>query len=135
MKSLILSLVLVLSSLFLNAQVQYKATLTELYVYNETTEDWDLYKKNPDVNIMIISEEEFITIQAKSPNMYKIYTDTKKPLTTKNFSGNSYVAKDLKNDSLVKIDILQHLTSEYIVISIFNKTEGLNLRYFLTKVK
>jgi hypothetical protein len=55
MKKLILTLVLSLGFIFGNAQeVYYRAIATELYVFNEKTDNWELYTKNSDVNIRII---------------------------------------------------------------------------------
>lgn len=135
MRALLLTLVLTLSSLFLNAQNYYKATLTEMYSYNNSTKSWDLYQKNSDVNIVIVVEDEYINIQAKSPSFFKIYLDSKEPLNIKTFTGNSYVAKDLKKDKLVKIDILKYTNTNYIVLSIIDTDDGYNLRFFLTETK
>ena len=135
MKSLILAVVLSLSSLFVNAQNYYKATLAELYTYNGKEDSWDLYQKNSDVNIVIVVEEEFINIQAQSPSFYKILLSTKEPINSKSFVGSRYVAKDLKKETYLKIDILNHLTSDVIVISIVDRDGGINFRYFLTKIK
>jgi hypothetical protein len=134
MKQLLVTLTLLVSSFFVSAQSYYKAVMTELYVYNKVTDEWDLYQKNSDVNITVVVEEEFVNFQANSPTMYKIYTSTKKPFTTQNFKGYSYTAKDLKKDNLVVLDILGSETSDYFLVSIVNKSEGVNMRFYMKKV-
>lgn len=135
MRTIFLTLLLIFCSLYLNAQNYYKAVLTEMYSYNKTTKTWDLYQKNSDVNIVIVVEDGFINIQAKSPSFFKIYLDTKENLNIKNFVGSSYVAKDFKNDKLIKIDILSYTNSDYIVLSLIDSDDGYNFRYFLTEMK
>jgi hypothetical protein len=133
MKQLLVTLTLLLSSFFVNAQSYYKAVMTELYVYNTVSEEWELYQKNSDVNITVVVEEEFVNFQANSPTMYKIYTSTKKPFTTQNFKGYSYSAKDLKKETLVEIVILGSESTEYFLLSIVNKSEGVNMRFYMKK--
>lgn len=135
MKTLLLSLILSLTTLFSSAQNYYRATLAELYTHNQKEDSWDLYQKNSDVNIVIVVEEEYINIQAQSPSFYKIYVNTKEPINSKSFTGSRYIAKDLKKETLLKIDILNHLTTDYIVLSVIDNEKGLNFRYFLTKIK
>lgn len=134
MKKLFLTLILVVSTLLLTAQTYYKATLTEMYTYNNTNKEWDLYSKNSDVSITVVVEPQFISFQAKKPSMFKVYENTKEEMNTKSLSGYRYTAKDLREDQLVKIDILAHKESKTAVISIINVSEGYNLRYFLTEV-
>jgi hypothetical protein len=134
MKNLLLTLFLGLISLVGNTQSYYKATITELYTYNKSTEEWDLYQKNSDVNITVVVEDEFVSFQAKTPSMYKIYTNTKEALNTKSLSGWRYLGKDLKSDKMVKIDILISNDSPVALISIVNVSDGFNFRFFLTKV-
>ena len=135
MKNLFLSFLLLFGSFFVNAQSYYKATLTELYTYNAKEDTWDLYQKNSDVNITIVVEEEYINIQAQSPSFFKIILSTKQAISTTNFTGYRYVAKDLKKETYMKVDILNHKGSEYIVLSIIDNDTGFNFRYFLYKIK
>ena len=134
MKHLLITLVFALSSLLGLTQSYYKATVTEMYTYNKSTEEWELYQKNSDVNITVVIEDEFISFQAKTPSMYKIYPDSKESLTTKTLKGYRYLGKDLREDKMVKIDVLISNDSPVAIISIINSNQGFNLRFFLTKV-
>lgn len=134
MKKLILTLTLIISSLVLSAQTYYKATLTEMYTYDNINKNWELYSKNSDVRITVVVEPEFISFQAKKPSMFKVYDNTKEEMNTKSLSGYRYSAKDLRDDQMVKIDVLVHKETKTAIISIINVSEGYNLRYFLTEV-
>lgn len=134
MKKILLSLVLFLISTLCFSQTYYKATITEMYTYNSQSEEWELYQKNSDVNITVVIEDEFISFQAKTPTMYKIYLDTKDPISTKNLKGFRYQAKDLKEDKMVKIDVMVSEESQLALVSIINVKQGYNLRFILTKI-
>ena len=134
MKKLILFLSLVLVYLVPQAQSYYKASITEMYTYNRGTEEWDLYQKNSDMNITVVIEDRFISFQAKTPSMYRIYENSKEIIKTKSLSGYRYQAKDLKEDKMVKIDILASDEQKAVLVSIINIDEGYNLRFFLTKI-
>ena len=132
-KTLILSL-LILISIFGYSQNFYKATITEMYTYNSDKEEWELYQKNSDVNITVVIEDEFINLQAKTPTMYKIYTNSKEAINTKTLKGYRYLAKDLKQEKMVKIDILISDETPVALVSIIDSREGYNLRFYLTKI-
>lgn len=134
MKKLFLSISLLLSSLILTAQTLYKATLTELYTYDSYNKEWNLHTKNSDVNITIVVETDFITIQAKVPSMYKVYKEGSEPLNTTNLQGYRYVAKDLRRDQIVKIDILRSKIENIGIISVVDVDRGYNQRFFLTEL-
>lgn len=131
MKSLLLSLAFVLISFFSNAQTIYRAAITEMYTWNSGTSEWQLYSKNSDVKIEVCVEDEFLTIFAHSPTMYKIYKNTKEPISFSKYSGHRYTAKDLKTDLLVTVDIAGNPDDKVALLSIVNKSEQYNLRYFL----
>jgi hypothetical protein len=132
MKKFILLFFLSVGFISLKGQeTYYKALITELYTYNEKTKNWDLHTKNSNSDIRIVLEDEFITFQAKSPSMYKIYTTTKKTLETKSMKGLTYDAKDLKHDEMVTLDILREKDGDVAMISIVNQTRGINVRFFL----
>ena len=133
MKKIILSLLLVLSTSLLFSQTYYKAKITELYTYNTTTKEWNLYDKNSDVNITVVVEDEFISFQAKTPSFYKIYSEKREPFNTKSYRGYRYTGKDLKTDTMVKVDILGSDQEGVAMISIVNSVEGYNFRFFLVK--
>lgn len=132
MKTILLSTLLILLSLFSNSQTYYKATVSEMYTYNKLSDSWDLYQKNSDVNITVVVEKEHISFHAKSPTMYKLYSETRVPLDVKPYKGYRYNAKDLKNDNMVKVDIMASESSSLVMISIINYDTGYNFRYFLT---
>lgn len=131
MKTLFLSLILSVLSLSSNAQSFYRAIVTELYTKNQYTDKWDLYQKNSDVKIDLCIEEEFITFFANSPTMYKVYKNTKKEISFSSYSGYSYLAKDLKKDVYVSLDLVREPQTGVTMLSVVNNSEGFNLRYFL----
>jgi hypothetical protein len=134
MKKLFITLSFILFSLILTAQTYYKATLTEMYTLDNVTKEWNLYQKNSDVSITVVVEPGFISFQAKKPTMYKVYENTKEVVNTKSLSGYRYTGKDLREDQMVKIDVLAHKESKTAIVSIINYTEGYNFRFFLTEV-
>lgn len=134
MKNLILSLVFFFISIFGFSQTYYKATVTEMHTYDKTNKEWTLYQKNSDVNITVVIEDEFISFQAKTPSMYKIYLNSKEDISTKSLSGYRYSAKNLKEDKMVKIDVLVSNESQVGLISIIDSNAGYNLRFLLTKI-
>jgi len=66
--------------------------------------------------------------------MFKVYENTKELIDTKSFKGYRYTAKDLREDELVKIDVLVHKETKNAIISVINYSKGYNLRYFLTEI-
>lgn len=135
MKKIFITISLLLSFLLGFSQTYYKAYLTEMYTYNEKTKEWDLYQKNSDVNITLVIEEEFLSVQAKSPSMYKIYTNSKEDITTKSFTGYRYKGRDLRHESPVVIDILRGNQDTFALISVINSGEGFNLRFFIKPIE
>ena len=133
MKKFILSLLLVLSTSIVFSQTYYKAKITELHVYNKSTDQWQLSDKNSDVSITVVVEDQFISFQAKTPSFYKIYSETREPFNTKSYRGYRYTGKDLKTDTMVKVDILGSDQEGVAMISIVNSIEGYNFRFFLVK--
>lgn len=130
MKKVVLSLILMLFCfLTVNAQTQYFAKNTEVYTYDTKNKEWVLYQKNSDTNISIVIEEEFISIQAKSPNMYKIYKSTAENISGKTFVGYRYEAIDLKRSLKCTIDVIKYSSDTYL-ISIITGDE-FNLRYYI----
>lgn len=134
MKNIFLTLLFSFICLFGFSQTYYKATVTEMYTYDKSNKEWTLYQKNSDVNITVVIEDEFISFQAKTPSMYRIYLSTKEELNTKSLSGYRYSAKDLRGEKMVKIDVLVSNDSPVAMVSIIDIDEGYNLRFFLTKV-
>jgi len=103
-----------------------------MFVYSDKTEQWELYKKNSDVDIIIILEDQFVSIQANSPTMFKIYESTKQSLNTEKLQGYRYEARDLKKDVMVKVDVLKSKNDSGVaLLSVVNQEEGYNLRYYL----
>lgn len=86
------------------------------------------------MNITVVIEEKFISFQAKTPSMYRIYENSKEVVKTKSLEGYRYFAKDLKEEKTVKIDILASEEQKAVLVSIINVDKGYNLRFFLTKI-
>lgn len=131
MKSFFLSLAFVLISFIASSQTIYRASITEFHTWNTIKEEWELHSKNSDVKIQVCVEDEFLTIFAQSPTMYKIYKNTKESISFSKYSGYRYTAKDLKTDLLVVLDIVGSSTDGVALLSVMNKSERYNLRYFL----
>jgi hypothetical protein len=134
MKKFLLFTFFVFIYLFSVGQTFFRATTTEMYTINKNTEEWSLYEKNSNTDIVVVMEHEFITFQARTPTMYKIYLNTKESVSSKSLKGYRYSAKDLKEDVIVIIDILKSTESPIVLISIVNSSEGYNLRFFLSEV-
>jgi hypothetical protein len=109
----------------------YKAVATEMYVRNNSNTEWQLYQKNGSTNITIVLEEEFISVQAQKPTIYRIFKNKIEEIDTDNLIGNRYFGRDLKTDEYCTIDVVKSRTSETYLISII-KT-NINLRYFIDR--
>ena len=130
MKKTFFTLILALVSIFAQSQTYYQATKTELYTYNETSKDWELYQKMSDVKINVVVEEEFVSFQAKTPSFYRIYTGSKEEIKAKTFKGYRYNALDLKTNQNCYIDICKFGDTNFMISIV--KSGELNLRYYLT---
>lgn len=135
MKKTILILLFTILSLVSFGQTYYKAYVTEMYEYNTSTKDWVLNTKNSDMNIVIVVEEQFLTIQAKSPSMFKVFSESGQEIKTKKLIGYRYDARDLRKEISVVIDIVRSVDESVSLISIINKTEGYNLRFYITPME
>ena len=131
MKKFFLILFLIFSSFCGFTQTVYRCSMAELYTLDPNTKDWTLDTKLSNLKIDITIEDEFISFHAKSPTMYRVYNNTKEPLTTKSLQGFRYDGRDLKTDDEVKIDIFKSKTTNIAVISIINFRKSINFRYFL----
>jgi len=130
MKKILFTLLLTFVSLISFSQNNYTSTRTEMYLYNKNTQEWDLYDKNIDTDITVVLEDEFLTIQAKSPTMYKIFKGTAKKITQKLYSGYRYESRDLKTNDLCYIDVFELINGLGYVISVIKNNEY-NLRYYI----
>jgi hypothetical protein len=131
MKKIFLLFFVALVALTSNAQSVYKASITELHFWDSKTEQWQLNTKQSDLDISITVEEEFISIFAKSPSMYRVFVATKEEISTKSLRGFKYAGLDLKTGKNVRIDVMKSIESNLGVISIINSSEGYNLRFFV----
>jgi hypothetical protein len=131
MKKIIFTLILSFISLFSFSQTVYRCYMAELYLWNTSTEEWKLDTKLSDLKIDVTVEDEFISFHAKTPTMYKVYNNSKEPMTTKSLEGLRYNGRDLRTDDEVKIDVFKSKNSNIGVISIVNMKKGFNFRYFL----
>lgn len=109
----------------------YKAISTELYIKNDYTDKWELHQKNGNTNITIVMEDEFISIQAQKPTIYRIYRENTTDISNDKITGMRYVAKDLKSEQYCTLDVIKSRTSEYYLLSIVNGK--INLRYFINQ--
>ena len=131
MKKTFLILIGILFSLLSIGQSYYRAVSTELYEYNSEKEEWFLKTKFSDTKIIVVIEEQFITIQAKSPTMYKVFSETKEDINTEKLLGYRYDARDLKLDLGVKIDVIRFKESNLAMVSVVNRINGYNMRFFV----
>lgn len=128
--TIILSLILLIGSAQTN-EAYYKAVSTELYVKNEYTNGWDIYQKNATTNITVVIEENFVSIQAQKPTIYRIYKDEIQQINTDKLIGSRYTAKDLKTNEWCTIDVVRSKSEDngfYLISIIVGK---INLRYFV----
>lgn len=131
MKKIILILLTVLlSTLITNAQSYYKATITEMYTYDYQSQKWTLYQKNSDVNITVVLEDDFISIQANKPTMYRVYKNTGTNISGESFQGFRYEALDLRENTPCSIDVIKFTDANYL-ISIIRNDNVYNLRYYI----
>jgi hypothetical protein len=130
MKNLILTLVILLGSFVAKSQTVYRAVMAELYVLNSNKE-WTLDTKLSDLKINVTVEEEFITISAKSPTMYRVFINSKEQISSKTLKGYRYSGVDLKSSDNVTIDVMRSTESDIGIISIVNLDKKFNFRYFL----
>jgi hypothetical protein len=135
MKKFFLTCVLVFGFLLSPSQDYYKAYTTEMYTFNNISKEWELYQKNSDTEITIVIENEFLSIQGKSPSMYKIYSESKEDISNKNLVGIRYKARDLKRDLQVTIDIVKISTNNTAMISVINHNDGYNFRFFVRQIQ
>lgn len=130
MKKIIFTLLISLFTYVGNAQKVYRAVTAELYRIG-TNQEWVLDTKLSDLKIDITVEDEFISIHAKSPTMYRIFVNSKESLSTKTLRGYRYDGVDLKLNENIKVDILKSIESNLGIISIINSNKGFNFRYFI----
>lgn len=130
MKKVLLTLGLILMTVVGFSQTPYRVKTTEMYTYNSNTSEWELYQKNGDVNIVMTLEEKgVITIQAKTPSMYRFDKESGISISGETFSGYRYDGVDLRENEDCKIDIIKKTSGTYIVSII--KSGKYNLRYYI----
>lgn len=125
----LLTLILTACVSFAFGQKMYNAVTTELYKKDYSTGKYELVDKNKNTNITIVSEGYTLTIQALSPTMYKLSEYGSKEIDNQYFYGHTYKARDLKNNLNCDIDIVQHRTSKYLIISVW--FDDYNFRYMI----
>ena len=133
MKNLFLTLIFSLITLFSKSQTVCRAFTAELYTLSSDRQEWLLDTKISDLKVDITLEDEFISIHAKSPTMYRIFNGSKETVDTKSLQGLRYKGVDLKTNESVTIDVLVGKDSNIGVISIVNHTKNINFRYFVEK--
>lgn len=126
MKKYLFIAVLLTLSLSISAQSVYRVHKTEMYI-KDRNGDWELYSKNSDTKIQLCVEDDFITIWAKSPSMYKIYRSEGEDLNGKTFTGKSYPARELKKSESCIVHVIN--MSGELFVSVINKEY--NLRFYL----
>lgn len=135
MKKIILALALLFSIFTIQAQQKevfyYKAVVAELYS-KDINGDWELLRKNIDLDIPIIVEDEFINIQADRPTMYKLYRgeNSKQSINTQLIVGTRYRAFDLKDNVMCFVDVvkIRNVDDFYMISIVF---DSYNLRYYI----
>ena len=140
MKKLILILTTALSFSFSHAKENestvYQVYQSEFYIYNKETEKWDLEARNKDVNISMVFYKDAINIQALTPTLFKVKTNTKKSISGNGFVGYSFEALECVEERVCKVEYIYLLEykDKFILSIIHNdKTLGkVNLRYYST---
>ena len=130
MKKVLLTLGLILMTVVGFSQTPYRVKTTEMYTYNSNTSEWELYQKNGDVNIVMTLEEKgVITIQAKTPSMYRFDKESGVAINGETFNGYRYDGIDLRENESCKIDVIKKTNGTYIISII--KSGKYNLRYYI----
>ncbi len=109
-------------------EIYFKAYSTEMYILDKNNE-WELYQKNGSTNITMVLEEDFLSILAQKPTVYRIFKTNTQPLKTENLAGTRYTAKELKSEEYCTVDVVRVRTSDLYIISVVNGKY--NLRYFV----
>jgi hypothetical protein len=133
-KNLLLAIAFVLIHSGTMAQTNesyYKAVVTEMYIRSDAESSWELYQKNGTTNITIVVEDDFISVQAQKPTIYRIFKNNTEEINTDKLVGIRYLGKDLKTDEYCTLDIVKSKSSETYLISIIKK--NMNFRYFIDR--
>lgn len=133
MKKFILIVTLLLVSLISFSQTYFKAYQSEIWTWNESVREYELFKKHTNLNITIVVEDESINIQAESPTMFSIDPSTKETIVKTSLKIIRYQSIELKSRRSCFIDIVQFFETGEVMLSVNYTKDGVNLRYYITK--
>jgi hypothetical protein len=114
------------------SQTRVTATSTEMYTYDTNKSEWILYSRNPNVEIEVILEDDFITFFAKTPTMFRLDKNNPKEVKLKSGKGYRYNGWDFRRNQECLIDVIQLKSGEYL-ISIIPSDFTYNLRYYISE--
>ena len=140
MKKLFLLALAVVTMLTSYAQKEtstvYEVYTAEFYLYNKTTEKWDLQTQKTDISLDMVFYKDAINIQAKAPLLLKLKTETKEPIKGDTFTGYRFTALECVNEHKCTVDYVYYYAEpNKFTISILYNDEvlgGVNLRYYST---
>ena len=140
MKKLILSVITCLMFLFTYAQNDdasvYQIYQSEFYTYDSQTERWNLETQNKNVNISMVFYKDAINIQARTPTLFKIKMESKKPIRGNGYYGFSFDALECVDGKACKVDyVYLENDKNAFMLSVSFKDDVLgkvNLRYYST---
>lgn len=141
MKKIFITLLIIITSFVAFSQTNnatyYTVYQTELYIYNNRTNQWDLETQNKNTDIEMVFYINSINIQAKTPTLYKLKTESKQTFRLDNgLYGVSFDALDCVNDVLCRVDYVYSTSNKsFFLISVTFENNDLgkvNLRYYST---
>lgn len=136
MKKILLTIALALTLMVSHAQESstvYQAYNSSWYVWEN--DEWVLQTENKDVDISMVFYKNSINIQAKTPTLYKLRTETKKTINEKNIYGQSFEALECVNEYNATVSYIYFRDdNKAFLLSIIFKKDGrsVNFRYYST---
>lgn len=134
MKKTLLALFMALTIISANAQEKstvYQAFKTSWYLWDG--EEWILQTENKDVDISIVFYKNAINIQAKTPTLYKIKRETRKPINETNIYGQTFESLECVNENEASVSYIYFREDKSLfLLSIMFKNDDktFNFRYY-----
>ena len=135
MKKILIAILILISSFSTWAQESktYLVKTTEWYLYNETTEKWELQDRNTNLNIAMVTYKNVINMQAKTPTLYRLDEDSKEEINGETYKGLRYSAIECVEMRKCTVDfvVLDKSKTIFLFSVIMSlKGEKINLRFF-----
>lgn len=119
-----------------NESSVYEIYQTEFYIYNKNSETYELETRNRDVSIQMVFCKDAINIQAKTPTLFKVKTESKKFFQGEGYRGYRFDAFECVEEKTCKVDyVFNESDKTKFMLSVTFEDEtlgGVNLRYYST---